>query len=153
MRTIIICLAVSIFCLLVGFGAGQLTRESIATWYPTLLKSPLTPPKFVFPLAWTVLYILMGTSLGLVLASDRPWGLLPQIFLAQLALNFLWSLAFFRFHSPLVGLVIIGLLLVLIGSYCFLAQAQYPLAALLFLPYLGWVVFAAYLNFYIYVKN
>ena len=99
-------------CVLVGMFAGFLQSDSLKEWYPHLVKPVLTPPDWVFPLAWTILYVLMGISIALVRKKNHPRrGLVTGIFLAQLALNFLWSIAFFVLRSPLGGLYVIAVLL------------------------------------------
>ncbi|MGL4208661.1 MAG: TspO/MBR family protein [Candidatus Adiutrix sp.] len=144
----------SFLCLLLGFVAGKLQGPSIINWYPLLYKSSLTPPNIVFPIAWTILYIFMGTSLGLLIAStEKNKFSLYALFAVQLGLNFLWSVSFFYFQNPLAGLIVIVLLIICIVLYCFQGRQKHFIASILFLPYLGWVCFAAYLNLYIFLHN
>ena len=149
-----------VLCIVACQGAGLLgsifTNMSVNSWYPALVKPWFTPPDGVIPAVWTLLFTLMGVSLFL---AWRAGLTLPQFrgaayaFVAQFAVNILWSAAFFGLRSPLAGLVVIGLLwiLILLNIYRF-----YPLskeAALLLVPYLAWVSFAALLNYSILVLN
>lgn len=149
-----------VLCIVACQGAGLLgsifTNISVYSWYPALVKPWFTPPDGVIPAVWTLLFTLMGVSLFL---AWRAGLTLPQFrgaayaFVAQFAVNILWSAAFFGLRSPLAGLVVIALLwiLILLNIYRF-----YPLskeAALLLVPYLAWVSFAALLNYSILVLN
>ena len=149
-----------VLCIVACQGAGLLgsifTNMSVYSWYPALVKPWFTPPDGVIPAVWTLLFTLMGVSLFL---AWRAGLTLPQFrgaayaFVAQFAFNILWSAAFFGLRSPLAGLVVIALLwiLILLTIYRF-----YPLskeAALLLVPYLAWVSFAALLNYSILVLN
>lgn len=149
-----------VLCIVACQGAGLLgsifTNMSVYSWYPALVKPWFTPPDGVIPAVWTLLFTLMGVSFFL---AWRAGLTLPQFrgaayaFVAQFAFNILWSAAFFGLRSPLAGLVVIALLwiLILLTIYRF-----YPLskeAALLLVPYLAWVSFAALLNYSILVLN
>lgn len=143
-----------VLCLAVGMTAATLQGDALRDWYPFLRKSPLTPPDWAFPAAWTVLYILMGISMALVRSSPRPGRTTAtNIFLLQLLANFSWSIAFFYLHSPTAGLGVISLLFVLLLLYVWKSLPISRLGASLFLPYLIWVGFAWYLNFYIVMHN
>ena len=149
-----------VLCIVACQGAGLLgsifTNMSVYSWYPALVKPWFTPPDGVIPAVWTLLFTLMGVSLFL---AWRAGLTLPQFrgaayaFVAQFAVNILWSAAFFGLRSPLAGLMVIALLwiVILLNIYRF-----YPLskeAALLLVPYLAWVSFAALLNYSILVLN
>ena len=96
-------------CLLVGYLSGMVTRDSITTWYPTLVKPSFNPPNWVFAPVWTILYIMMGVAGGMV------WNRLEKdtenvkkaftFFIIQLALNAAWSVIFFYFHNPFLALI------------------------------------------------
>lgn len=141
-------------CFIVGFTARNFQTEAIANWYPALNKSPLTPPNIAFPIAWSILYLLMGISIGLVLNS-RNWRKRPLItlFIIQLVFNFTWSISFFYFQNPLWGLINIFLLDVLVLYYIIRTYKLVKVSAWLFIPYLGWILFATYLNGYIFINN
>lgn len=141
-------------CFLVGFIGSQFQESAIVDWYPGLNKSDLTPPNVVFPIAWSVLYLFMGLSIGLVLGlNHRKKKYLVKVFILQLFLNFLWSISFFYFHSPVAGIVNIILLEIVIIYYTLRVYPIRKISALLFVPYVLWVSFATYLNFYILLYN
>lgn len=122
--------------------------SSIAEWYPTLTKPTLTPPNIVFPIAWSVLYLCMGLSLGRLIVRRQHKGII-RLWVLQLIANFLWSILFFTLRNPLAGFIDIVLLNILVGLYIFAASRRDRAAAWLFVPYLLWTLFAAYLNGYI----
>lgn len=154
MKKIVQILIPILICMLVGFISSRFQLDSIVNWYPDLSKSDLTPPNSVFPIAWSILYILMGISVGLILASNsRKKNSLVKIFILQLLLNFTWSIAFFYFQSPAAGLVNIILLEIIIIYYAISAYPVRRVSSILFIPYVLWVSFASYLNFYIYFYN
>lgn len=142
---------------LAALAAGGLSfllaRRGLAESYPLLQKSALTPPDFLFPLVWSVLYVLMGIGLALVLAR-RPHGspALP-LWLAQLAANFLWSPLFFRWQLFGAALADLALLWLLVLAMAVAFAQTNRAAAWLQLPYLLWVGFAGYLNFVVWRLN
>lgn len=152
-RTVSIVLWVFL-CFAVGAVAAFLQSPSMEEWYPLLNKSPLTPPAWAFPVAWSILYLLMGISAGLL------WGVrsiystfLYLLFVIQLSLNFLWSIFFFTLRSPLLGFVDIILLDMFVVIYiagCYVVKRS---ASWLMLPYILWLAFATYLNGYIILYN
>ena len=139
----------------VGALSGWLTREGSKLYSETIVQPPLSPPGFVFPIVWGILFALMGISgarIYLAPASGtRSRGLL--LFLGQLAFNFCWSLFFFNgqwFGFAFLWLLILwGLILWMIQSF----RRIDPLAAWLQVPYALWVTFAAYLNFGVWALN
>ncbi|HOU70435.1 MAG TPA: tryptophan-rich sensory protein [Methanothrix sp.] len=149
-----------VLCIVASQGAGLFgsifTNMSVTTWYPTLVKPWFAPPDGVIPVVWTVLFTLIGISLFLAWRAglSRPeFRGAAYAFAAQFVVNILWSAAFFGLQSPLAGLTVIALLwiLILLTIYRF-----YPLskqAAMLLVPYLAWVSFAAILNFGILKLN
>jgi tryptophan-rich sensory protein len=111
----------------------------------------MTPPPLVFPLAWTLLYLLMGLAAWLVW---RAGGRAPlALWGVQLAVNLAWSYLFFYLRDPLLGLFDILLLLPLIAATALWFRRWSPLASWLLLPYLAWTAFAAYLNLTIVLLN
>ena len=137
-----------------GGVSWLLSRKGMEAGYQALNKSPLTPPDFVFPLVWCVLYILMGVGLAIVLSKQKPdtQGA-GSVWLFQLAANFLWSPLFFRwqmFGSALLCLIVLWLLVL---SMILVFAKTSRTAALLQLPYLLWVAFAGYLNYVVWQLN
>jgi translocator protein len=145
------------FALCFGVSAlnGVLTEPNLP-WYETLARPGFTPPNSIFPVVWTVLYAMMAVALWQFWRAkgkeeDRRLGLIA--FAVQLALNVAWSLAFFRLRSPGSGLVVILVLLVAIAVTIVLFDRSSRTAALLLVPYLLWVCFAAALNFAFWILN
>jgi tryptophan-rich sensory protein len=141
---------------LVSVAGGLVTRPSIPTWYAGLPKPGFTPPNWLFAPVWTTLYILMAYALWRILSlpKDSP-GRSAAItaFFVQLALNLLWSFAFFGAHSPLAGLIVIVALIVAIMATMRAFWRLDRLAALLLVPYLAWVSYATALNGAIWQMN
>lgn len=132
-------------CLLVGAAGGSVTASSVRGWYLTLARPPGVPPNWVFPVVWTTLYIMVGTSAWLAWRQPghqralRLWGW-------QLLLNAFWTPAFFGLQSPALALAII---LPLLGLIVLTVRAFWTLdrrASLLLLPYGLWCGYATYLN-------
>ena len=154
MKTLLPSLKFIVLSLLVGYVSMLLQSDSISTWYPLLEKSSLTPPGYIFSLVWGVLYILMGISAGVVWVgrTSATWVLM-LLFSIQLFLNLLWSFTFFFLRQPLVALVVLVALFLTVAAYVVGCYGQRRLAAFLNVPYLLWLLFAAYLNAYIVVFN
>jgi len=143
-------------CLLAGFIGSLFTRPAIPGWYATLNKPSFTPPSSVFGPVWTCLYLLMGIALFLVWRAEKntPWRKgAVAVFALQLALNTLWSILFFGLRSPLAGLADIICLWAAIMVTILLFSRISKLAAVLLVPYLLWVGFAAVLNASIHLLN
>ena len=144
-------------CLVVGYLSGMVTRESITTWYPTLVKPFFNPPNWIFAPVWTALYIMMGFAGGIVWTKiDQDEKMVKKAFLffiIQLGLNALWSFIFFYLHNPLLAFIeIILLLLVIFETYTQFKKID-KIAGYLFIPYLCWVSFAMILNASIWWLN
>lgn len=148
-------LIVSLFlCVGGGWLSGLVTRQGIQDWYHHLVLPIGNPPDIVFPIVWTVLYILMAISLTLVWSSDNPNKTTPFIFFfAQLILNFSWSWLFFGMRNPGVALIDAALLWLCILGTIISFRRHSRLAAYLLLFYLGWVSYALYLNLSILLLN
>ncbi|MBL7760771.1 MAG: tryptophan-rich sensory protein [Sediminibacterium sp.] len=141
----------------IGIGSlgGLFTISEIPTWYSGLNKPSFNPPNSVFGPVWTLLYTLMGISLFLIwklpASAERNRSL--KIFGVQFALNFCWSLIFFRFH--LIGWALVEIMLmwgcILFTILFFWKQSR--TAALLLVPYIFWVSFATILTAAIYRLN
>lgn len=141
--------------LIVGFISGIATADSVDGWYATIVKPSFNPPNLIFPIVWTLLYLLMGMSLFIVLQTPRskPRKGAVTAFAIQLALNFLWSFVFFYFHQ--IGLSLVNIILLWLAIlwmiYSFSRLSKF--AAYLQVPYLLWVSFASVLNATIYLLN
>lgn len=154
MYRILVYLIPIVVCFGVGLTANYFQSDAIQNWYPTLKKPLLTPPIIVFPIVWSILYLCMGISIGLIIDSAskriRP---LVKIFAFQLFFNFTWSITFFYFENPLVGFINIIILDVLVINYAIKSYPERKASAYLFIPYIIWVLFATYLNGYIMIYN
>ena len=114
-------------------------------WYSELNKPVWTPPNWVFPVAWPILYLLMSYS-GATLANLESAGSALALWALQISLNTLWTPVFFGLKNLKLGLIIIFLLLVSVAICTYVFWLYAWISGLLFLPYLAWVVFAAALN-------
>ena len=135
----------------IGALGYYLQGEALVEWYPSLVKSSLTPPAIVFVVAWGVLYLLIGVSAGTMLV--RGDMSVMRLWLLQLLFNFLWSVCFFALRSPFMGLLVLLALDVTVFAYMLYAIGRRAIAAWLFLPYMLWLIFASYLTGYIYLNN
>lgn len=125
------------------------TIPNLTPWYAGLAKPGFNPPNGVFGPVWTLLYLMMATAFWRVLrlpvaTPGRRAGI--GWFLVQMALNAAWSVAFFGFHSPLAGVIVIGWLIVALAATIRAFAGLDRLAAALMVPCLAWVSFAAVLN-------
>ena len=140
-----------------GLLSGFLTREGTQIYAEMLQKPPLSPPAWVFPVVWTILYVLMGVSSAFIWRSreeDKDTADRGLLFYAgSLFFNFAWSLIFFNFRAYLFAflwlLVMLTLIILTVISY----KKAVPLAAYLQLPYILWTAFAGYLNFGVWILN
>jgi tryptophan-rich sensory protein len=139
--------------LLIAIGGiiGSLTKPEISSWYSTLHRSPLTPPNYVFPVAWTILYGMIGTCGWLIWhkSSSPKLSIIKTLYVAQLILNWSWTPLFFYYHLTGLSLVVLIAMDILVGILIFLAYRKMKAVSLLMIPYLSWILFASYLNFYI----
>ncbi len=132
--------------LLVGGLAGALVGDSMAE-YDAMGKPALSPPAYVFPVAWTLLYVLMGAGAAMVYNSGAPdrWRALT-LYVLQLAANFLWPLIFFGLGARSWAFAWLLLLFALVLAMALSFWKISRKAALLQIPYLAWLLFAGYLN-------
>ncbi len=124
--------------------------------YGQMVKPPLSPPGWIFPVVWTALYLLMGYASYLVWTSDAPEAQKKQALLlygAQLLANFIWPLLFFGGRMYLAALVLLVVLWVLILLTIRAFSGISERAGDLLIPYILWVSFAAYLNLGIFLLN
>ena len=150
-----------IFAVIVSFIPGIIgviftPHGASNVWYNSLAKSALTPDGWVFSVAWTILYLLLGIALFLIInnkktridKSNAYW-----LFVGQMALNVLWSYIFFGAHMAALALLVLILLIV---ESIFMARAFRPIskaAYYLVWPYIIWMCFATYLNATIMIMN
>ncbi len=136
-----------------GILSGLLSMGAMENFEKTV-KPPLTPPGFLFPIVWFILFTLMGISSYIIYessAENRNRAL--TIYGIQLAVNFIWPLLFFNLEAYFISFIWILLLWVLIILMIIEFSKISKAAAWLQVPYLLWVTFAAYLNFGIFLLN
>jgi len=124
-------------------------------WYQALVKPDYTPPSWTFALVWPILYVLLGLVLAMILYARGARGRerVLALFLLQLVLNFAWSPVFFGWHNVDTALAILTALVVMNLVLVALTWPVRRVAALLLLPYVAWLGFAAMLNFEIVARN
>ncbi len=144
-----------VVCEAVGAVSGLMTAHGITTWYPTLHKPGFTPPDSIFAPVWTVLFALMGIAAWLVwrLPDSRTRSAGLGWFAAQLALNFAWTLIFFRAHLLFAAALEILILLFAIVMSTVLFGRVSRGAAWLMTPYALWVGFATALSWALWRLN
>lgn len=151
-KKLLICLGIP---LAVGALSALISRGGMMA-YSNLVQPPLSPPGWLFPVVWTVLYLLMGYASYLVLTSGADSEQIRRalaLYGAQLLLNFLWSPVFFGFQWRLVAFFVLIALWVLIYLTIRAFSEIDERAGDLLLPYLIWVTFAGYLNLGVYLLN
>lgn len=121
--------------------------------YNSLIKPAISPPAIIFPIVWTVLYILMGVSYGILKSNSLLTEKGKNIYYLQLFVNYLWPIFFFVFDWRLFSFLWILLLIVLVVIMIKEFYEKNKTAGLLQIPYLLWLVFAAVLNFSVYWLN
>jgi benzodiazapine receptor len=145
-----------VVCQCAGIIGSVFTTPAIPTWYATLQKPAFTPPNWLFAPAWITLYLLMGIAAFLIWRvglENKRVRMALIIFLVQLVLNSLWSVAFFGMQSPLYGFIVIIILWLAILLTILLFARISAVAAWLLVPYILWVSFASALNISIWQLN
>ena len=137
----------------IGGLSAFLTKDSIPI-YSAINRPKLSPPPELFPIVWTVLFVLMGIAAAIIWCSNgREIDSALLFYGAQLVFNFCWTLIFFNFRADLAAFIWLLILLVLIGITSVKFYRIKKLAGLLLLPYFTWVSFAGYLNFMVWRLN
>ena len=137
----------------VGTVASILTSGSYSI-YENLSKPPLSPPGFIFPIVWIILYILMGISAYLIYISDSDEkNLALKFYAVSLVVNFFWPIFFFKFGLFWLAFFWLLLLIFIVAVTLILFKKINPTAAWLLVPYLIWILFAAYLNLFTAILN
>ena len=149
-----------IYSILIALGVGGLSAlmtSGSMDIYSEIVRPPLSPPAILFPIVWTVLFILMGISAAMIYCTktatirERNSALLT--YGLSLIFNFFWSIIFFNFRWFFVSFIWILVLLYLILRTIMKYYKINSLAAYLQIPYLLWVSFATYLTFAIWLLN
>lgn len=145
-----------VLCQLAGFLGSFFTSPNIPTWYASINKPAFNPPNWLFAPVWTTLFLLMGIALYLVWVKGFKKPVVKKavaIFVIQFILNILWSLLFFGLQNPFYGFVEIIVLWIAIAATIWMFKKVDRRAAMLLIPYIAWVSFAALLNYYIWMLN
>ena len=139
----------------VGALSGLLSRDGMKLYATQITKPALSPPGWLFPAVWVILYALMGISAARIFlsepSSERNKGL--NLFVIQLIVNFFWSLIFFNAQAFGFAAIWLILLWILVLCMIFTFRKVDTLAAWLQIPYLIWLTFAAYLNLGVWLLN
>ena len=136
---------------IIGGLVGLIISSAID--YNTLQKPFLSPPSIVFPIVWTIIYVIMGISYGILESNSLTDAGVDLIYYLQLGVNALWSIFFFLLKWRLFAFLWIILLAVLVILMIIRFYRKNKIAGLLQIPYLLWVLFASYLNISIYILN
>lgn len=149
-------LLINLFIPLATGGLSALVTMNSMESFEKLNQPPLSPPGWLFPVVWTILFTLMGISAYLVFTSDAPKkqkNTALIVYGAQLFFNFLWSIIFFNREDYLFAFIwLISLWALIIANTILFYRISKP-AGILLIPYLLWVTFAGYLNLAIYLLN
>lgn len=151
-KKLLICLAIP---LAVG-GLSALITSGAMEDFAALEQPPLSPPGWLFPVVWTVLFLLMGLASYLVVTANEEQETINRaltVYGVQLAVNFFWSILFFNLKAYLFAFLWLILLWALIAVTVSRFARIRPVAGWLMIPYLLWVTFAGYLNLGIYLLN
>lgn len=140
------------FSLGIGFLSSILTMNSMDI-YKYLNKPRFSLPSIIFPIVWTVIYILLGISAYIIYKSKKNNKKALIIYLLQLLFNFIWPISFFLLNYRLLALFIIIILLFLVIFMILEFYKVNYISAYLQIPYLFWVLFATYLNYGFYILN
>lgn len=139
--------------LAVGFSANLLTKNSMEIYQNTNQPS-FAPPDILFPIVWTILYVLMGISSYIVLQSgSKLKSKAIYIYAIQLFVNFLWPIIFFNFRKFLFAFFWLFLLLILVFYMIITFKKINKMSAYIQIPYILWLTFALFLNFSVYLLN
>ena len=147
---LLLCIAVVIAAAIGAFGSIDSGSD---TWYQSLQRSILTPPDFIFGIIWPILYAFMIVFI-IIGASYNSFSNIYKTFVAQLLLNAAWPWLFFTYHLPKVALINIVILVVLNARIVKIICHDFrDIYGYLHVPYLLWLMFAAYLNLIIVISN
>ncbi len=147
-------MTIAIFsCYVAGFVGSLFIAPDAAAWYARLSKPSLTPSNWVFFPVWMVLYGLMGIAFGRIWSKTPLWYAWNGLFCVSLAFNAAWVMFFFGYHTIFIALADLACLVVLLITLILHAWEIDRFGTYLLLPYLGWVIFAGYLNTGIFLLN
>lgn len=140
---------------LIGSAMGSVTNNGIDTWYHTLNRSVLTPPDYMFGVAWSILYTMIAVC-GWCIWGAKPCKdlrLIKGLYIFQLILNWMWTPLFFGYHLTGLAFICLTVMVVVVATLVWKTYKKLLSAALLLTPYLLWLLIAGYLNFYMWLYN
>lgn len=149
-------------CLFMGYLAGISLKADNFSWYNSLNRSPLNPPNIIFPIAWSILYLLMGISIAIIInkyIDEQDLEIKKNIknyiflFIIQFILNLFWTYIFFGLKSPLFGFIEIIILDILIIITIMKFKTISKAASYILIPYILWCLFASYLTLHVLIFN
>lgn len=156
-RNFFICVLIP---LAVGYASSVISNLiagiDISTYYTQLIKPSFAPVGFVFPIVWTILYILMGISSYLIIKNGCELAKVKDamfFYWLQLALNFIWSILFFGLDLRLTAMVDLVILLLVVVNMTLKFAKINKKAAYLNIPYIIWLIYAGFLNYFIWIIN
>ena len=139
--------------LLVGAATALINKNGFDS-YERLNQPPLSPPSWLFPIVWSILYILMGISSYLISQKGTQFPKRAMtIYIIQLVMNFIWPILFFTFHAYLLSFIWLAVLLAMVIVMAVIFCRINKTAGLLQIPYIIWSIFALYLNIGVYLLN
>ncbi|MBE6149541.1 MAG: tryptophan-rich sensory protein [Firmicutes bacterium] len=137
--------------LLLGTIIGILTSNYMD--YSNITKPLFSPPGFIFPIVWTILYLLMGLSYFVIKKTETSDKKMDFVYYLQLFFNLSWSIIFFVFKFRLLSVIWVVILDILVIYMIYLFYKKIKLSAYLNIPYLIWILFATYLTIGIFILN
>ena len=134
---------------------SSLTQSETRDWYGVINRSSLTPPNYLFPIVWTILYCAIGVSGWFIwrLGSFYYTRLIKILYMTQLILNWSWSPLFFYYHLTGIAFFVLICMDILVAALIWISYSRLKPVSILTIPYWIWILFATYLNFYIWWYN
>jgi len=140
----------SLLFLFIGMIVGKLSNTDNNQWYNNLHKASFTPPSIVFPIIWSILYLMLGVIFARILKTKK--NILILLFIAQFILNIIWPFIFFYFNK--IDLALYDLIIFwIVTCYLIYLSKEEKIILILFIPYFMWISLALVLNYYIYILN
>lgn len=136
----------------ISYIIGLQHKSNMKDWYVFINKSALTPPGYVFGVVWPILYCLLAIA-GYLLWRYQASFRAKALYIVQMLLNWSWTTLFFGWHFVTLSWFVIAVMIMLVMLLMIETYKKVPLITWLLLPYLGWISFAWYLNFYIWIYN
>lgn len=152
MATLIVAILIPV---IVG-GTSAIISSKAMIAYGTMNKPPLSPPAWVFSVAWTILYVMMGLASYFIVMSEASMSKKTTVLIlyaVQLIMNFMWSIVFFNWNMYLVAFIWLMIMWCIVIACAVKAYSVSKTATWLLIPYILWLTFAAYLNMGSYLLN